>query len=251
MKDLHRGERLQLAMLAAGACSALCGCYTITSYVDPALPVIACTDWPRVEQHGPVTVLMELRTNGNADARGTSAMSGRVMAAITASGMFSGVSTDRGPEVGILKIVIDNVGEDSQGEQIAKGLVTAFTVGLVGSLFTDYYICSAAYSFNGTTTETTVRHALHSTIGLHSSPPGMTAMKVPDAVDHVFDQLVWHALKQLDELHAFGTASAEVRHHGSGVEAERMCPIGPIALVDRGSVVEPARGPERSGAACP
>jgi hypothetical protein len=189
------------ALFAIGL--ALQGCLTVKSYVDPSLPVITNTQLPKVQQPRPTTVLFEFRTKGNANARATSGLSGRVIAAVAESGMFGQLSTTvGGADSAVLKVVIDNVADT--GSAVAKGVGTGLTLGLAGSLVTDNYICTASYTFQGKSAETTVHHALFSTIGNHSAPPGMTPVMTHDAINQVIDQLVWHALVQLDQQNAFG-----------------------------------------------
>lgn len=190
-------------MAVALALSALlCGCISLKSFVDPALPVLGRSDLPTVNAPKPVTVLFEFKTNGNTNARGTSALQGRVVAAVAESGMFGAVSSTAGqPATGLLKISINDVGD--AGKAAAKGVGTGLTFGLAGSLVTDNYVCTASYALNGRSVETTVNHALHSTVGNHRPPPGAKPMATMDAINQVVDQLVWHALKQLDEQHAF------------------------------------------------
>ncbi len=148
-------------------------------------------------------MLFEFRTKGNANARGTSSLSGRVIAAVAESGMFGQLSTTvGGADTPLLKIIIDNVADT--GSAAAKGVGTGLTLGLAGSLVTDNYNCAASYTSQGKTTETTVHNALLSTIGNHSAPPGMTPVMTHDAINQIVDQLVWHALVQLDQQRAFG-----------------------------------------------
>lgn len=180
----------------------LSGCLTTKSYIDPALPVLAKSDLPTVRQPRPVSVLFEFRTKNNANARATSALQGRVISAVAQSGVFGQVSSTMGPAgSGLLKVIIDN--EADTGDAVAKGFATGLTLGLAGSVVTDNYICTASYSYSGRSVETTVRHSLHSTVGAHSALPGMAPMQTADAINQVVDQLVWHALKQLDAQKAF------------------------------------------------
>lgn len=183
-------------------CSMLSGCLTTKSYVDPTLPKIAKTDLAAVAQPQSVQVLFEFRSKGNSNVKATAMAQPRVMAIVTASGLFSTASTSAStPEAGVLKIIIDNVPQDQNAA--AKGFGTGLTFGLAGSLVTDGYICTADYSRNGHTTETVVKHALYSTIGNHSAPQGLQPMELQAAVYQVIDQMTWNSLKQLDDKHAF------------------------------------------------
>jgi hypothetical protein len=181
----------------------LTGCMTVKSYVDPTLPVLAQGQLPKIQKPQPATVLFEFRTKGNANARATNSIRPKVMAAVADSRMFGTLSETAGANTGLLRVVIDDQADTSNAA--AKGFGTGLTLGLAGSLVTDVYVCTASYTVGGKTIETTVQHALHSTIGNHGAPQGMTAVKPQEAVDQIVHQLVWHALQQLDQEHAFGT----------------------------------------------
>jgi hypothetical protein len=201
---LLRGSSRFAVVLAL--CVSTTGCLTMKSYVDPTLPVMSSTDLPKVRQPQPTTVLFEFKTKGNSNSRATSAMSGRVVAAVAQSGMFGQVSTAvTDPNGALLKITIDNVADT--GGAVAKGVGTGLTLGLAGSLVTDNYICSATYTVQGKSYETTVHHALLSTIGNHSAPQGLTPMAPQEAMNQIVDQVVWHALAQLDKEYAFRVGS--------------------------------------------
>src|SRR5260221_14370094 len=83
---LLRGSSRFAVVLAL--CVSTTGCLTMKSYVDPTLPVMSSTELPKVRQPQPTTVLFEFKTKGNSNSRATSAMSGRVVAAVAQSGMF-------------------------------------------------------------------------------------------------------------------------------------------------------------------
>lgn len=202
MLNLKTLRALRAAAVSLAICLGLSGCLTMKSYVDPTLPVVTKAQLPAPTAPQPAQVLFEFRTKGNANARATSEIRGRVVAAVAESGMFSSISsTAEGAQVGQLKIVIDNVVDTKN--TAAKGFGTGLTLGLAGSMVTDGYICEVTYVRDGKTTQTTVQHALHSTIGNHSGPSGLTAMQTQDALNQVIDQLVWNALKDLNDKQAF------------------------------------------------
>jgi hypothetical protein len=190
------------AVLAVLACLSLTGCLSAKMYVDPALPVVAKADIAPAAQPRPVVVLVEFRTNGKANARATAEVKPRIVAVAAESGLFSAVSQTAGAaDAGVLKITIDNVSDSS--DAAAKGFGTGLTLGAVGSMVTDGYQATAAYSRDGKTTEVAVKHAIHTTIGNKKGPEGLTAMEPQAAVYQVMDQIAWNALKQLGERRAF------------------------------------------------
>jgi hypothetical protein len=182
------------------ACLSTTGCLSAKMYVDPALPKVAKADLVQAPQPQPVQVLFEFRTKGNANARATNQLRPRVVAVAAESGLFSAVAPDANGG-GVLKIVIDNVAITDNAA--AKGFGTGLTFGLVGSMVTDGYVCTASYTRNGSVTEATARHAIHTTIGNHAGPPGLTPMDPQTAVNQVMDQLTWNVLKQLSDKKAF------------------------------------------------
>lgn len=203
MENQRGVRRLCSAAVMGIACLALSGCLSMKMYVDPALPVVSKADLPAVPSPHPVQVLAEFQTKGVANATATAEARPRIVAIASESGLFSGVSETpvaAGTEGGILKITINNVSLDNAA---AKGFGTGLTFGLAGSMVTDGYICTAAYTLDGKTTETTVKHAIYTTIGNHAAPEGLKPMQPADAVHQVIDQLTWNALKQLADKGAF------------------------------------------------
>lgn len=185
------------------ACFMLSGCLSAKMYVDPALPVVVKAEVMPTAQPRPVQVLFEFRTKGKANARATGEIRPRIVAVAAESGLFSTVSSnaDTAGDGGVLKVVIDNVAITDNAA--AKGFGTGLTFGLVGSMVTDGYVATATYSRDGKSTEASVKHALHTTIGNHKGPEGLTAMEPQAAVHQVMDQIAWNVLKQLAEKKAF------------------------------------------------
>jgi hypothetical protein len=193
---------VRAVLLAILASVTLSGCISAKMYVDPKLPTVAKTDMPVVPNPEPVQVLFEFRTKGDANVKATGQMEPRIVSVASQSGLFSNVSTKAPTNpAGVLKITIDNV--PLTDNATAKGFGTGLTFGLAGSMVTDGYICTATYMRAGQSTETTVKHALYTTIGNHSAPMGLTAMQPTDAINQVVDQMTWNALKELADKHAF------------------------------------------------
>lgn len=202
---LRRRLAAVTAMAMAVAVSAgLGGCITVKSYVDPAQSALTADQLPAVQDPQPVTVLFQFLSNGKPNASATGALKPRVISAVTASRMFSRVSTTvDSAQPNLLKVVIDNQGDIKKGEE--KGFGTGLTFGAVGSMVSDNYVCTASYVSGGKATEATSRDTLWSTIGNHAAPPGLTPVKTPlDGVKQIADQLVWHSLAQLHDKGAFG-----------------------------------------------
>lgn len=194
---------LRAVATALVVCFLLSGCLSARMYVDPALPVLGSDDFRAPADPQSANVLFEFRTKGNANARATQETRLIALEAVRKSGLFSDV-IDGGATAADaqLKIVIDNIPVTENAA--AKGVGTGLTMGLVGSMVTDGYLCTASYTRDGVTTQTTVQHALHTTIGNHSGPEGLQPVPAQQAVETVVTQMVLNALKQLGADSAFG-----------------------------------------------
>lgn len=190
----------RLLALACVTCFALSGCITAKMYVDTALPTVAKNDITSTAQPKPVQILFEFRSKGAANARATEQIRPRIVSVAAESGLFSTVSS-MPANGGVLTVTIDNV--PLTDDAAAKGFGTGLTFGLVGTMVTDGYVCTASYSRDGKTTEASVKHAIYTTIGNHDGPKGMTAMEPQAAVNLAMDQIAWNLLKQLSDKHAF------------------------------------------------
>lgn len=192
---------LQFAFLALSALG-LSGCLATKSYVDPGLPMAGKSDLAAPQTPKPLQVLFEFRTEGKSNANATDQIRPRVIAVAAESGLFTTVSANAGSgDGGVLTLVIDNV--PITDNAAAKGFGTGLTLGLAGTMVTDGYVCTAKYTRAGKQYETSLKHALHTTVGNKKGPEGLQAMDMPSAVNQVMDQLVWNALKQLDAQQAF------------------------------------------------
>lgn len=196
------GLRALRAVLAAlVVCVSMTGCMSMKMYVDPALPVVSKAQIAPPATPRPVHVLFEFRTKGSANAKATAEVRSRVVAVAAESGLFSSIADAGQGDAGVLKLVIDNIPKTDNAA--AKGFGTGLTLGMVGSMITDGYVCTATYTRDGKSTETVVRHALHSTIGNHSGPANLKPMEPQAAIHQVMDQMTWNSLKELADKNAF------------------------------------------------
>ncbi len=199
MLRLHRIVRsLAIALIA---CFALSGCLSVNSFVDKGQPTLTRNDFPAPAHAKPVQLLFEFRQKGAPNARGTTEVRPMITTVATESGLFATVSQTPVEGGGVLTVRIDNVPLTDNIE--AKGFGTGLTLGMVGSIVTDGYVCSATYVADGKTTQADLKHAIYSTIGNHAPPPGLTAMTPKDAANLAMSQIMWNLLKQLSDKHAF------------------------------------------------
>lgn len=200
-KNLFRHAVRGLALFVCA--TVLTGCLSMNSYVDPALPHVTRADLVAPATPRPVQVAVEFRTKGSPNAAATAEVQPRVIAVSAESGLFSSVTREAaGPDAGLLTVVIDNVPLDGE-DAAAEGFGTGLTLGLAGSLITDRYLATITYSRGGKTASVDVIHALHTTVGNHGGPEGLTAMTPAEAIQQVIDQIIWNGLDQLADRRAF------------------------------------------------
>lgn len=193
---------LRMSLFALVTSFALTGCLSTKMYVDPALPTASRSDLQPVADPRPAQVLFEFRTKGNVNSTATAEIRPRIIAVASESGLFSGVTASPGAaDGGQLKVVIDNIVLTDNAA--AKGFGTGLTLGLAGTMVSDGYVCTVTYTRGGDTSEATVKHAIHTTVGNHGGPEGLAAMEPQAAIHQVMDQMMWNALKQLSEQGAF------------------------------------------------
>jgi hypothetical protein len=191
-----------IANLALPAIAAvlLSGCVSVRSYVDPALPAAGKGSIAAVSNPQPIQVLYEFRTRGNPNARATEATKARVSAVAGESGLFSEVSQTPVASGRRLTVTLDNVPITDEGDAKLKGFGTGLTFGLVGTMVTDGYVCEAVYTVpNKDPLKLEFRHALHTTIGNASGPPGLAAVSPQQGIDAIVDQLMWSILRELSK----------------------------------------------------
>lgn len=199
--NLFRHAARGLALLACAV--VLTGCLSVNSYVDPVLPRVTRADIAAPATPRPVQVAIEFRTKGSANAAATAEVAPRVVAVASESGLFSAVTREAaGADAGLLTVIIDNVALEGENAA-AEGFGTGLTLGAVGSMVTDGYVSTISYTRAGETTSVGVRHAIHTTIGNHAGPAGLTAMTPQEAVNQAIDQIVWNGLDQLADRRAF------------------------------------------------
>ena len=174
----------------------LSGCISPQSYIDTALPVLRVEDVQSVASPRPVQLLVEFRTKGSPNSRATEFAKPIVLKTVRETGLFSSVSEAPVGDGRTLTIMIDNV--PLTDGTAAKGFGVGLTFGLVGTMVTDGYVCTATYLSPGRSANSkTVKHALHTTIGNADGPPGVTGMKPGEAIPKLIEQMTLNALQAL------------------------------------------------------
>ena len=170
------------------------GCLTTKMYVDPTLPKVAVSDLKAVESPEPIVLKTNFQTQGKDNLRVTGMIYDQASAVLRSSGLFSQVLAADAGDAPHLEINMNNVGDI--GSAVGKGIGTGLTLGLAGSMVTDGYIFTAVYTKPAAEpVSKEYKHAIHSTIGNKSGPPGLKP--VTNAFDQVLRELVLKLLKEL------------------------------------------------------
>lgn len=173
----------------------LTGCLSPKSFLEPKFRGIGYQDI-KVPAHAlPVDLTVTGQTNGKPNPRASEYWQRQAVRVLTASRVFEFPKESAG--AGKLSIVINNVGD--RGSAAGKGFVTGLTFGAVGSLVTDGYIMTVEYSRPGKPVLTkTYQHAIYTTIGNATPPPGITPVTMLEAPSLVAEDMLLHFVKDLE-----------------------------------------------------
>ncbi|WP_157376333.1 hypothetical protein [Burkholderia ubonensis] len=190
----------RLMTVAGTFCLALSlsACMSMHSYVDSSLGEPHYSDLKKPASPQPVQLLVEFQTKGVPNARATEAFKPRVYEQVSQSGLFSQVSYEPVASGRKLSITINNLPQTENAS--AQGFGTGLTFGLVGTMVTDGYVCTATYAAPGHDAVTkVVKHAIYTTIGNASGPEGLKSMTLQDASSMMIRQIVAKSLEEIDQ----------------------------------------------------
>jgi hypothetical protein len=194
-------REFSLALVVAGA-AVLSGCASV--YVDTATKEVPVADMKKPGQPKPVQLTFEFQSKGMPNAQATALLKGDVIQQVKESGLFASVTTQPAPGVPLLSVILNNL--PLTENPAAQGFVTGLTFGLAGSVASDGYICTVSYLPNGRSSPVvkTARHALHTTFGNASPPPGaVKSENVTSAVKKMERDVLSNALKELSDDPSF------------------------------------------------
>jgi len=173
----------------------LAGCLMPRSYVDPAYSGVNYSDITRRSEPYRLEIVTEFQRNGERYPKGDQMLKSHVDRIVRATSFAIPVTESA---EGILKITVNNFGD--KGEAVAKGFGTGLTFGLIGSTVTDYYEMQAEFSLEGRTVrEDSYQHAIHTTIGNKSGPPGLEPKTPVEAFDDVLEDLILRLINDIEE----------------------------------------------------
>ena len=164
----------------------------------PLLPRVTLNDVLATRTPRPVVLAVEFQTNGKPRSGVTKSVQERVSRILTATKVFSSITTEVAENTDELRIVLNNVGD--LGDAAGKGAVTGLTLGISGSTVTDGYIMTATFTRIGQPpVEKVYRHALLSTVGNAPGPAGLAPMGIREAFDQVLQDLVLNLIVDLQK----------------------------------------------------
>jgi len=173
----------------------LSGCMAPKTIVDPTYGTTKYDDISRPTAPKKFMVLAEFQRNGQHYPKVDSTLKDIVERVLRASGVVS-PATDSA--FGEMDVVVNNFGD--RGNAAAKGFATGLTFGLVGNTVTDYYEMRVAIHTNGKiVTKDGIKHALHTKIGMGSTPPGLEALPIQTAFERAVEQMLLNAIKEFQQ----------------------------------------------------
>ena len=182
----------------------LSGCASV--YVDTGIKELKPEERIKIANPQPVQLLFQFQTKGVANGQATDLLKKTVLSAVQDSGLFSQVGDGPAANGALLNITIDNV--PLTDDAFAKGFVTGFTFGLVGSTVGDGYICTVDYlpAPNAPKITKSVRDAIYTSLGATAGTPDH-AQKVSgfeEAAKLMAHKIVANGLNELAKDPGFG-----------------------------------------------
>ncbi len=186
--------RLASAIGLFGILFLFTGCLAQKSYVDPTFRNATYLSLKPPANPTPISVQIEFQRNGKRLKKVEPTVRKKVIEVLAVSRMFS-EATDSNPGAK-LSVILNNVGD--MGAAAGKGFGTGLTLGIVGSRVVDGYEMSVSYtSPSGTEINKQYNHAIHSTIGAHSTLENMEPLPLQQAFDQVVEDMLLNFLKDL------------------------------------------------------
>jgi hypothetical protein len=182
----------------------LSGC--ISMYVPNGLPEVAPSDYVKPRQPAPVQLLIDWSTQGKSNTKALGHARDDIVAVVNQSGLFASTSGDPVPSGALLAITIDNSPLTDPNSAFAKGFLTGFTFGLVGTKGVEGYTCTVTYipSIGADKLTHVTRQPLIFTMGAHAAPENSApASTIKEGVKTMIRRTVGNALKELAADPAF------------------------------------------------
>jgi len=174
------------------------GC-AATSYVNPSFHDADYSSIKPVDSPRAVVISTIFQTNGKTAKEDLHKIVRRkVMKVLMTTRTFvepANIATD---SAGRLDITVNNI--FNKGEAIRKGMATGATFYAAGNEVVDSYEMTVVYKAeSGPSITKKYRHAIHSTLGAHKPPEGMTPLPLRDAFDKVLEDMLLNFLRDLQK----------------------------------------------------
>ncbi|MDO8346173.1 MAG: SHOCT domain-containing protein [Cellvibrio sp.] len=228
--------------------TALTGCANQKYYVDSALHNLTPQEESKIAAVSPkveVQLIFEFQSKGVVNPRATKFLKTQVAQIVENSHLFSKTSFSPVAGGATLQITINNVvlTDNAAG----KGFVVGLTFGMAGNVVTDGYICNVKYSdSNSENVTTTVKHAIHTTIGSHDAPNyAEQSPTLGAALEKMVRQVVSNALKDISNNPKFSKDIESTMQDSSNTsQPSRQViitqkAVKSPAVIDSGAVVKP------------
>lgn len=183
----------------------LSGCVTPKSYVDPSFSKADYGDLQTTAQKYDANVTVQFQRNGKVFDKAHTELENHVLRSLRSTGIINPVTADSGLSI---RVVVNNVA--NMGSAATKGVGTGLTLGLAGSVVTDYYEISIEFSDGqGGTIRNDYKHALHTTIGNKKAPiEGVAPTSPADGFGTIVEQTILNFVKDMQD-------SGLLTHRGS------------------------------------
>ena len=186
---------LKSTILLMALVVALSGCIAPKTIVDPTYGHTKYEDISKPSAPEKLFVSAEFQRNGEHYPKADASLKDIVVRVLRASGVVSPANDNVS---GDINVVVNNFGD--RGSAAAKGFATGLTFGLVGSTITDYYEMKVVIHMNGkVVTKEGIKHALHTRIGMGSTPEGVEVLPVQTAFERAVEQMLLNAIRDLQQ----------------------------------------------------
>jgi len=175
--------------------SALSGCISVQSYVDPVYHQAGYQDIQRPAKPVPVKLQVQFQTNGEHRPAVDSTVRGHVEKTLKASGAVEPLAADAAQNVATLDISVNNIADIAKAKHM--GFRTGLTMGMKGNMVTDNYVMLASYRDGGNTKAYEFKHALHSLVGSGEGPKDIPPTTPAEGFGKVVEDLTLNLLRSL------------------------------------------------------
>jgi hypothetical protein len=169
------------------------GCLGTQTFVEPRYHLVGYKDITPALNPTPIKLLVVAQSNGSENPKASVFWTQQVTRVLKKSRVFEPTLADFQGE---LIITVNNLG--SRGTAVAKGAVTGLTLGAIGSNVTDRFIMNVEFhDASGQIFSKRYEHAIYTTVGNSTPPPGLAPLGLGEALAAVSDDLVLHFIKDL------------------------------------------------------